>query len=71
MKEKMQECMEKCKWCPWVLVIVGIILLILGFIFNAITIKVLWIIISIVAIVAGGFGLYFKYKETHSKPKQE
>ncbi len=71
MKEKIQECMEKYKWCPWVLVIVGIVLLILGFLLSATAIKVIWIIISILAIVAGGFGLYFKYKEVPSKPKQE
>ncbi len=71
MKELFLKHMEKYPWCAWTLVITGLVLLILGLIFNALTIKVLWVIIAIVAIIFGGLGLYFKYSEKPTKPESE
>lgn len=53
MKEMMQECMKKCRWCPLIPVTVGIIFLLLGYFLDAEIIRMLWIILSIIMILMG------------------
>ncbi len=58
-----QEHVEKHKNCPWVMIIIGVVLLVLGFVLDALTIKMLWIIIAIAAIALGGFFFYISQKK--------
>ena len=58
MKEIMQKHLHECKHCPWILIVVGVVMLLIGISLSAHAIKVLWILIAIVAIAGGGFLLY-------------
>jgi hypothetical protein len=58
MEKILQQCIKICKDYQWVLIAVGAVLLVLGFILDAALVKSLWMLVGIVLIVAGGFGVY-------------
>lgn len=53
----MAKCMKGCRWCPIIPVILGTILLLLGYFLNPETIRVLWLILSGVVVLMGLFCL--------------
>ncbi len=58
MEKIMQQCIKICKEYQWVLISVGAVLLVLGFILDAAIVKSLWMLIGIVLIAAGAYGFY-------------
>lgn len=49
----MAKCMSKCKWCPLIPVIVGVLLFIAGYFLSAEIVRVLWLIVSGLIILTG------------------
>ena len=58
MENLIQECKKNCQKYQWPLIVVGVVLFIVGFLLNASIIKILWLLIAIVVIAAGIFGVY-------------
>ncbi len=53
MKEMMKHCMEKCKWCPLIPFIWGIIAFALGYYLDAEIIRIIWLVLSGLMILMG------------------
>ena len=53
----MGKCMSRCRWFPLMPVILGVILLLLGYYLNAEITRILWMITAGFWILLGGFGL--------------
>ena len=53
----MAECMKKFRWFPLIPVIIGILLLLLGYYLDAEITRILWMIAAGFVILAGTFGL--------------
>ncbi len=53
---KMGDCMKKCRWFPLVPVILGVVLLLLGYYLNAEVTRMLWMIAAGLVVLAGTFG---------------
>ncbi len=64
MENLFQECKKHCQKYQWPLIIVGIVLFLVGFILEASLIRALWILIAIILIAAGGFGVYISRRTT-------
>ena len=58
MEKILRQCIQICKEYKLILIAVGAVLLVLGFIIDAATIKSLWLLVAIVLIAAGAFGFY-------------
>lgn len=73
MKDMMQDCMTKCRGYQWVILGIGVVLLILGVFLSAAMVKALWVILSLVIIVWGGYCAYMYSQEKAKKepPKKE
>ncbi len=54
---KMAHCMNKCKNIPWIPVILGAILLALGYYLDAQVTRILWMIVAGFVVFVGIFGL--------------
>ncbi|MHC4642998.1 MAG: hypothetical protein ACYS32_15255 [Planctomycetota bacterium] len=54
---RMSECMKGCKWFPLIPVVLGILLLLLGYYLNAEITRILWMVAAGFVIVMGTFGL--------------
>jgi hypothetical protein len=52
-KSIVKKCMQKCRWCPLIAVIFGIIFLLLGYFLNAEIIRVFWMINAGIVILMG------------------
>ena len=66
MKNMMQACKKKCRWCPVIPIVFGVILFLLGYFLNAETVRILWLVFSCLPIVMGTMGLVmmnFFFKE--------
>ncbi len=48
-----KKCMSHSKWCPYVPMLVGAVLFVLGIILSAAFLKALWLLISILIILVG------------------
>ena len=46
MKEMMQECMKKCRWCPLIPLTLGIVFLLLGIYLPVDIVRILWIVFA-------------------------
>lgn len=51
----MKECMKKCRWCPFIPITFGIISFLLGYFLDAEIVRILWLILSGMAILMGAF----------------
>ena len=49
----MQECMKRCRWCPLIPMIFGIVFFLIGYFLPAETIKMLWLVFSGFAVLMG------------------
>ncbi len=58
----MSNCMKVCRWLPLIPVILGIVLLMLGYFLNAEVIRIIWIIISGFIVIVGILGLFIAGK---------
>ena len=58
----MGECMKKCRWFPLVPVILGIVLLLLGYYLDVEVIRILWMVVAGLVILLGTFGLIMMNK---------
>lgn len=56
-ESKMAKCMEHCRWCPLIPIVVGITALLLGHYLKPGTIGTLWMIGAGLVVVMGLFGL--------------
>ncbi len=59
---KMGECMKRCRWFPLIPVVLGILLLLLGYYLNAEITRILWMIAAGFVILMGTFGLLMMNK---------
>lgn len=53
MKDIMQACIKKCRWCPLIPVILGAVLLLLGYFLDAEIVRILWLVFSCLPILMG------------------
>ncbi len=53
MMEKMQQCMGRCKLCPLLPIIMGVVLLLLGYALPAATVRIMWMVLSGLMILMG------------------
>jgi len=53
MKEMMKSCMQRCRWCPLLSIILGTIAFLLGYFLDAEIIRILWLILSGTIVVMG------------------
>jgi uncharacterized membrane protein len=53
MKAMMKGCLQRCKWCPLMPVLIGVIAFLLGYFLNAETVRILWLILSGAMVVMG------------------
>jgi len=56
-RSMMGECMKGCRWFPLIPVVLGILLLLLGYYLDAEITRILWIIASGFVVLLGTFGL--------------
>jgi hypothetical protein len=52
----MAECMRKCRWFLFILVIIGILLLLLGYVLDAEVTRILWMTATGLVVLMGAFG---------------
>lgn len=57
MKDMMQACMKKCRWCPLIPMTLGVILFLLGYFLQAEMVRVLWLVFSCIPIFMGAVAL--------------
>lgn len=57
MKEMMQHCRDKCRWCPLIPLTLGIIFLLLGYYLDPITVRILWLVFAGLITLMGLMGL--------------
>ncbi|MHC4559901.1 MAG: hypothetical protein ACYS80_21635 [Planctomycetota bacterium] len=55
-RSMMAECMKKCRWFPLIPVVLGILLLLLGYYLDAEITRILWMITAGFLILVGTFG---------------
>lgn len=55
MKEMMLGCMKRCRWCPWIPMILGGVLFLLGYFLDAEVVRLLWLVLSGMVILMGLF----------------
>lgn len=55
-RSMMAECMRKCRWFLLIPVIIGILLLLLGYVLDAEVTRILWMTAAGLVILMGGFG---------------
>lgn len=53
MKDIMQACIKKCRWCPLIPVILGVVLFLLGYFLDAEIVRILWLVFSCLPILMG------------------
>ncbi|OEU62091.1 MAG: hypothetical protein BA870_05700 [Desulfuromonadales bacterium C00003094] len=53
MKEMMKSCLQKCRWCPLLPIILGTIAFLLGYFLDAEIIRIIWLILSGTMVVMG------------------
>jgi len=53
MRDMMQACMKKCRWCPIIPLIFGVVLFLPGYFLNAETVRILWLVFSCIPIFMG------------------
>jgi hypothetical protein len=53
MKEMMKGCLQKCRWCPLLPIILGTIAFLLGYFLDAEIIRIIWLILSGTMVVMG------------------
>ena len=58
----MSKCMKGCRWFPLFPIILGIVLLLLGYYLDAEVIRIIWMIVSGLVIVLGILGLFMMGK---------
>ena len=46
MGRMMQACMRKCRWCPLIPVLLGVVLFLLGYFLEAEVVQILWLFFS-------------------------
>jgi hypothetical protein len=56
MKEMMKHCMEKCRWCPLIPLIMGIIIFALGYYLDAEIVRIVWLVFSSIMILMAIIG---------------
>ena len=56
-RSKMGECMKGFRWFPFIPVILGILLLLLGYYLDAEMTRILWMIVAGFVVLLGTFGL--------------
>jgi hypothetical protein len=56
MKEMMQHCMEKCRWCPLIPLTLGVIFFLLGYYLDAEIVRIIWLVFSGLLILMGSMG---------------
>ncbi|MHC4442513.1 MAG: hypothetical protein ACYTBZ_20345 [Planctomycetota bacterium] len=56
-RSMIKACMKKCRWCPVIPIILGILFLLLGYNLDAQITRTLWMVISGFIILMGIFGL--------------
>ena len=49
----MEDCMKKCRWCPLIPVIFGIILFLVGYFLRADIVRIVWLTLSGLVILLG------------------
>ena len=59
---KMSECMKGCRWFPLIPVVLGILLLLLGYYLNAEITRILWMVVAGFVILMGTFCLLMMRK---------
>ncbi len=59
---RMSECMKGCRWFPLIPVVLGILLLLLGYYLNADITRILWMAAAGLVILMGTFGLLMMSK---------
>ena len=57
MKDVMQACMKRCRWCPLIPIIIGITMFLVGYFLDAEAVKTLWLFVSCLPILMGVMGL--------------
>ncbi|MHC4111198.1 MAG: hypothetical protein ACYSUY_08985 [Planctomycetota bacterium] len=61
-RSMMRECMKGCRWFPLIPVVLGILLLLLGYYLNAEITRILWMAAAGFVILMGIFGLLMMSK---------
>ncbi|MHC4656452.1 MAG: hypothetical protein ACYS91_15775 [Planctomycetota bacterium] len=61
-RSRMGECMMECRWFPLIPVVLGILLLLLGYYLNTEITRILWMIAAGFVILMGTFGLLMMSK---------
>ena len=61
-RSKMGECMKGCRWLPLIPVVLGILLLLLGYYLNAEITRILWMVAAGFVILMGTFCLLMMSK---------
>ncbi|MHC4362257.1 MAG: hypothetical protein ACYSTZ_05475 [Planctomycetota bacterium] len=61
-RSMMSKCMKGCGWFPLVPVVLGIVLLLLGYYLDAEITRILWMITAGLAVTIGVFGLLMVHK---------
>jgi len=64
MKGMIGICGEKCRWCPLIVIVGGILLFLLGYYLDAKVVRILWLVTSAlwVAMGLGSFIMLWKEK---------
>jgi hypothetical protein len=58
----MERCMEGCRWFPLVPVVIGVLLVLLGYYLDPAVTRVLWMILAGLLILMGTFGLLITWR---------
>lgn len=53
MKEIMKGCLQRCRWCPLLPILLGTIAFLLGYFLDAAIVRIIWLILSGAMVVMG------------------